>query len=216
MITDSTNIMSLSSPPAVLGLHSNAEIAKNFVETKNILECLIKLQPIPDSDSEISRYEIIDRIAKETLEKLPPCFNIQKIKSSFAMNSTPTSIVLIQELNSYNKLIEVVNDYLNLLRRSIAGKTIMDASLEKLANSIFRQEVPVEWKKFAPDTCKNLPRWIDHLIQRAYQYKYWSSSGEPLVMWLSGLHAPESFLTALIQVEIFGPFFHFPNLQISF
>lgn len=36
--------------------------------------------------------------------------------------------------------------------------------------------------------------------KRSQQYKYWSVSGEPLVMWLSGLHIPESYLTALIQV----------------
>lgn len=36
--------------------------------------------------------------------------------------------------------------------------------------------------------------------RRADQYKYWAASGEPLVIWLSGLHIPESFLTALVQV----------------
>lgn len=43
------------------------------------------------------------------------------------------------------------------------------------------------------------------LQERAKQYKYWSLSGEPLVMWLSGLHIPESYLTALVQVSIILP-----------
>lgn len=37
---------------------------------------------------------------------------------------------------------------------------------------------------------------------RAVQYKYWTLSGEPLVMWLSGLHIPQSYLTALVQVSV--------------
>jgi dynein heavy chain len=32
------------------------------------------------------------------------------------------------------------------------------------------------------------------------QYRDWASSGaDPKVMWLSGLHVPESYLTALVQ-----------------
>lgn len=34
------------------------------------------------------------------------------------------------------------------------------------------------------------------------QFKNWAASGEPLVMWISGLHIPESYLTALVQVMI--------------
>lgn len=36
--------------------------------------------------------------------------------------------------------------------------------------------------------------------RRANQYKFWAASGEPQVIWLSGLHIPESYLTALVQV----------------
>ena len=31
------------------------------------------------------------------------------------------------------------------------------------------------------------------------QYDDWCKQGDPLVMWLSGLHIPESYLTALVQ-----------------
>jgi len=38
-----------------------------------------------------------------------------------------------------------------------------------------------------------------HFQRRAAQYAQWVEDGEPIVMWLSGLHVPESYLTALVQ-----------------
>lgn len=31
------------------------------------------------------------------------------------------------------------------------------------------------------------------------QYDDWTKQGDPMCMWLSGLHIPESYLTALVQ-----------------
>jgi dynein heavy chain len=37
-------------------------------------------------------------------------------------------------------------------------------------------------------------------FQRRYrQYKDWAENGEPKVMWLSGLHIPETYIAALVQ-----------------
>lgn len=41
--------------------------------------------------------------------------------------------------------------------------------------------------------------WINHFERRFKQYRSWIDVEEPKVMWLSGLHIPESYLTALIQ-----------------
>jgi dynein heavy chain len=89
---------------------------------------------------------------------------------------------------------------LSLLRKALAGEIGMDATLDGVANALFNNQLPDDWRKLAPDTCKTLAGWMEHLSRRSQQYRYWSSSGEPLVMWLSGLHVPESFLTALVQI----------------
>lgn len=36
-------------------------------------------------------------------------------------------------------------------------------------------------------------------MNRVKQYKDWVNIGEPAVVWLSGIHIPESYLTALVQ-----------------
>lgn len=137
------------------------------------------------------------------------------------MNITPTGVVLLQELERFNKLLGRMERTLTQLRRALAGEIGMDAVLDNIAYSLFNGQLPEDWRKLAPQTCKQLGGWIDHLLvsifeklkeasllsqfmfisqRRNQQYKYWSVSGEPLVIWISGLHIPESYLTALIQV----------------
>jgi dynein heavy chain len=40
---------------------------------------------------------------------------------------------------------------------------------------------------------------MGHFQGRHAQYTSWINNGEPTVMWLSGLHIPDSYLTALVQ-----------------
>lgn len=116
------------------------------------------------------------------------------------MNITPTLIVLLQELERFNRLVNRMLETLTLLRRALAGEIGMDVVLDNIATALFNGQIPDNWRALAPDTCKSLSSWMIHLTHRAFQYRYWASSGEPLVMWLSGLHIPESFLTALVQI----------------
>ena len=40
-----------------------------------------------------------------------------------------------------------------------------------------------------------------HFSNRIKQYNQWAKVEEPPVMWLSGLHIPEAYLTALVQIS---------------
>lgn len=72
---------------------------------------------------------------------------------------------------------------------------------EEMARSLYNNEIPKRWLKMAPDTSMSLSCWLQNLQQRAQQYKLWSGSGEPTVMWLSGLHAPNTYIKAIIQTD---------------
>merc|ERR1719478_755 len=75
----------------------------------------------------------------------------------------------------------------------------MSAELDALGSSFFNGFLPPMWAKLAPPTLKSLVGWIGHFERRFKQYKEWIDIEEPKVIWLSGLHIPESYLTALIQ-----------------
>lgn len=64
-----------------------------------------------------SKDEFIDNVAKEILTKIPAPYDINKVKRNFGVAVTPTAIVLFQELERFNKLIEMITRTLDQLRK---------------------------------------------------------------------------------------------------
>ncbi|XP_062558011.1 dynein axonemal heavy chain 10 isoform X2 [Armigeres subalbatus] len=200
----------LTNTPEVFGLHSNAEIGYYTIAVREAWTYLIDLQPqtikvctkeqISAESGGVSRDEFIDKVAVDILKKLPKQFEIWRVKKQYQINITPVCVVLLQELERFNRLLGRMEWTLQQLRKALAGEIGMDTVLDGIANSLFNGQLPDDWRNLGPATCKQLGDWIEHLLRRNKQYKYWSVSGEPLVMWLSGLHIPESYLTALVQV----------------
>lgn len=85
------------------------------------------------------------------------------------------------------------------LKRALNGEIGMSVDLDLLGSSFFNGFLPPMWAKLAPPTMKNLVNWITHFERRFKQYRAWIDIEEPKVIWLSGFHIPESYLTALIQ-----------------
>mmetsp|Transcript_20740 Transcript_20740/g.31962 ORF Transcript_20740/g.31962 Transcript_20740/m.31962 type:complete len:138 (-) Transcript_20740:321-734(-) len=98
-----------------------------------------------------------------------------------------------------NILISKMHQSISDLKRALNGEIGMSQDLDLLGNSFFNGFLPPMWGKLAPQTLKNLVNWINHFERRYRQYKDWIDKEEPKVIWLSGLHIPESYLTALIQ-----------------
>lgn len=53
----------------------------------------------------ISRDEYIANVAKDIENKLPQVFDLDHIRKSYGLNISPTTVVLLQELERFNKLI---------------------------------------------------------------------------------------------------------------
>jgi len=112
----------------------------------------------------------------------------------------PTTVVLLQELERWNNLVFKMQTSLEELLNALSGVVGMSDTLDTLADALFDAKLPKMFKSLAPMTEKGLGSWMAHFSQRHEQYTKWIKTGrEPSVMWLSGLHIPESYLTALIQ-----------------
>jgi len=96
-------------------------------------------------------------------------------------------------------LIVRMHSSISDLKRALNGEIGMNADLDSLGTSFFNGMLPPMWAKLAPQTEKALVNWIGHFERRYKQYRDWIDIEEPKVIWLSGLHIPESYLTALIQ-----------------
>lgn len=53
----------------------------------------------------ISRDEYISQVAQDIQNKLPVLFDMDIIRKKFGMEISPTSVVLLQELERFNKLV---------------------------------------------------------------------------------------------------------------
>ncbi|XP_017781324.1 PREDICTED: dynein heavy chain 10, axonemal [Nicrophorus vespilloides] len=192
----------LANSPEVFGLHANAEIGYYTQATKEMWKHLIELQPQTGAvGSGISREEFILNVANDILEKIPEPYELWKVRASFQLTMTPTIIVLIQELERFNKLIRKMKKTLKALKRALAGEIGMDSILDNVAYCLFNGELPTCWRLLAPATCKNLGGWMDHFEKRQLQYYNWTVQSDPMVLWLSGLHIPETYLAALVQIS---------------
>lgn len=113
---------------------------------------------------------------------------------------SPTTIVLLQELERWNRLVLKMHESLTELQRALQGIVGMSNELDDLAAALFNGFLPDTWRRLAPQTQKGLGSWMAHFQRRHDQYARWISEGhDPKVMWLSGLHIPESFLSGLVQ-----------------
>eukprot|EP00118_Oscarella_pearsei_P005341 m.24505 g.24505 ORF g.24505 m.24505 type:complete len:2538 (+) comp28630_c0_seq1:2-7615(+) len=189
----------LANTPEVFGLHSNAEISYYTLAAKDIWKQLVELQPqTGESSAGVSREEFIGGVASDIQSKLPPAFELDRIRKRLGELS-PTSVVLLQELERWNRLVKRMGLSLVQLQRALAGEVGMSNELDELARSLYNGQIPTIWQALAPATLKSLGNWMIHFQRRFSQYNKWVNDGEPAVMWLSGLDIPESYLTALVQ-----------------
>ncbi|XP_078523750.1 dynein axonemal heavy chain 10 isoform X2 [Lissotriton helveticus] len=200
VFVDEIESLPLANTPEVFGLHSNAEIGYYTQAARDMWTHLLELQPqTGETGTGISRDEYIGQVAKDIETKLPPLFDLDLIRKNLGIDISPTTVVLLQELERFNKLIDRMSKSLVELQRALAGEVGMSNELDEVSRALFNGQIPNIWRKLAPDTLKTLGNWMIHFNRRFNQYTGWVNGTEPNVMWLSGLHIPESYLTALVQ-----------------
>lgn len=186
--------------PEVFGLHSNAEIQYYNNSAKSLWMWSLEMQTSEGGDAGgANKDEYILSVQQSLSERIPDLYDMQIIKKQFEESTSPTQVVLLQELERFNMLLEGMTQSLATLKRALNGEIGMSADLEVMANQIFNGFVPSKWLALAPATLKNLVGWMDHFGRRNKQYRDWIDIEEPKVIWLSGLHIPESYITALVQ-----------------
>ncbi|XP_078713472.1 dynein axonemal heavy chain 10 [Lampetra fluviatilis] len=190
----------LANTPEVFGLHSNAEIGYYTQAVRAMWRHLVDLQPqTGETGSGVSRDEFISGVARDIQARLPLPFELGQTRKQLGAVLSPTAVVLLQEMQRFNALLQRMARSLAELQRALAGEVGMSGELDEVARALFNGTIPAIWRRLAPDTLKSLANWMVHFHQRHQQYSAWVEDGEPTVMWLSGLHIPESYLTALVQ-----------------
>merc|ERR1711998_323541 len=201
----------LTNAPSVFGLHPNAEIGYYTDMGKAMWMNLINLQPKTASGGTgMNRDDFIAGIASDIETKVPlistdvGMFDLLRTRQQLLDRNgggapTPCQVVLLQEIERWNKLAIKMAVTLNNLQKALIGEIGMSDELDSLGDDLYNAFLPSPWRKLAPATEKGLGSRMQHFQKRKNQYELWISDGEPAVMWLSGLGIPESYLTALVQ-----------------
>lgn len=195
--------------PDVLGLHVNAEIGYYTAAAKQLWASMLEMQPrTGDAPGATRRETVVGETVNRILSEMPQPTDVVAVERGIRGSAeqprdlTPSEIVLLQELGHWNKLVSVMARTLDSLRKALIGEVAMDDELEGIQHSLFIGAVPGTWRRYAPQTQMTLVPWLAHFKRRAEQYRAWTEKGEPVVMWLGGLHAPEGYLTCLVQAAV--------------
>jgi len=117
LYVDAIEALTLSNTPDVFGLHPNAEIGYYTHSAKDMWNHLVELQPQTGGEAGgVSREEFIGKIATDIQGKLPPLFDVDRVRKSIS-EVTPTYVVLLQELDRFNVLIRKMSTSLINLQR---------------------------------------------------------------------------------------------------
>jgi len=193
----------LTDPPEIFGMNENANITFQKQETENILETVLGIQPrAVDGGGGKSNDERVGEIAGTLYSNTPPNLSKEEARRTGAVvNGVVDSltIVLLQEMDRFNKLLGVVRKTLKNLQAAIRGEIVMSLDLDRMYSSLLNNQVPAQWTKVAYPSLKPLAAWVLDLAERIKFMRSWSENGLPNSFWMSGFFFPQGFMTGALQ-----------------
>ena len=187
-------------PPEILGLHPNASIRQSTQLAKEIVAKVALLQPRKGKMSGRSWMDDLMGITADVSQALPPQISREEVLERFPiLYEKSLNTVLQQEVDSYNRLIKVIQSSIEGLKKGIAGSIAMTAELEETANALLLLDLPKSWADQSYPTMKGLHSWIKDLCERVLFMEEWIRHGTPRVFWIGSFFFVSAFLTAVRQ-----------------
>jgi len=201
-----TSVLPVEDTADVFGLHDNININVAVSEATTMFELALSLQPKVGGDlgatsgSEGSRDSVLMGRATELEAQIPAEFDILSVSAQYPiLYEDSMNTVLLQELERYNRLIQVATSTLRDLKRALKGEILMSDSLEQMANELYDGKVPQAWANVAYPSRKPLGPWMVDFRKRIEMFQTWIQNGPPNVFWFSGFFFTQAFLTGILQ-----------------
>uniref|UniRef100_A0A4W5JWQ7 Uncharacterized protein n=1 Tax=Hucho hucho TaxID=62062 RepID=A0A4W5JWQ7_9TELE len=191
--------------PEIFGMHENANLAFQRLETMTLINTILEVQPRSSArGGGKSNDEIVHKLANSILAKIPECLDMDEAAEALfirdangRLNSLTT--VLGQEVDRFNNLLRVLRVSLCTLQKAIAGLVVMSEEMERIYTSFLNNQVPNHWSTSAYPSLKPLASWVKDLALRTSFIESWIMRGQPKSFWISGLFFPQGFLTGALQ-----------------
>ena len=186
--------------PEIFGLHGNADLAYRTAQTKQVLDCILDIQPKEGGGGGgLTREEIVLNMVNDLQAKLPPDYKPDDVKTGIkglGGMGKPLNICLKQEIDRLQKVITTVRRMLAALKLAIAGTIVMSPELAEALDALFMARVPPAWVKVSKLIAPNMGVWWLNILNRAEQFTNWLRNGRPNTFWLTGFFNATGFLTA--------------------
>jgi len=194
----------LTPNPEVFGLHVNADLTKDKMETSQLFTSIIATISGGGGSSTGGGFsggdDLLVEICNDILGKLPANFNMEHAKKKYpTLPHESMNTVLTQELLRFNKLLTVVRSTLKDILLALKGLVIMSAELDSVGKSLAVNFVPDLWMKSSYPNLKPLAGYVVDLLERLAFFQDWLDNGKPAVFWFSGFFFQPSFLTGALQ-----------------
>jgi dynein heavy chain len=162
-------------------------------------------------DYDGSMESIVEGILQDVLENYRDLYlDVSDILLSNGENLTPYQTLLVQECERMNSLLRHITSSLIELELCFRGELTMSDTAQLLQECLYMNKVPRSWENMAYPSLRSLSPWLTDLERRLNQLQEWmkiqincghrsSSTDMPLVIWISGLFDPQSFLTTILQ-----------------
>jgi len=184
--------------PQMFGLHPNAEIGYLTTLSETLFETILSISG--GSGSGGGSDDKVKTIITTFIGNLPNDFNMREIEEK-AKERNPYINVCLQECERMNGLLQEIRTSLNDLDNGLKGVLNITDAMEVLQNKLALNMIPPFWEKKAYQSKKTLLNWFDDMILRYAQLVEWTEAMEtPIVLWISALFNPMSYLTAIMQV----------------
>lgn len=85
-------------PPEAFGQHTNAQINSQIMESLELLEDILSLQPVKTSTGGVSQEDRTLAEVERIKEKIPTAIDVAALKFRFRNDENPLNVVLIQEI----------------------------------------------------------------------------------------------------------------------
>ena len=184
----------------MFGMHENSNITFQKAESSALLSTTLSLQPRDAAGaSGATPDEIVAEMAKAFYESLPELLDKSRaatgtfdILSTGVMDSLDT--VLSQEIERFNKLLQVMHHSLHEIGKAICGEVVMSEQLDKMYSAFLVNAVPDLWHSCAYPSLKPLASWFKDLQERVEFMRDWLENGKPTAFWMSGFFFPQVFM----------------------
>lgn len=200
------NSLPISDEPEIFGMHENANITFQSQESDIILNTALSIMPRDSGKGAMGKTpdQLVDELAASILESLPLLLLHNEaghttfiVDANGLMESMAT--FLNQEMVRFNKLLRVMRQSLNDLRKAIKGIVVMSEVLDKMYTRMLNNQVPGNWEAVAYPCLKPLASWITDMHMRVAFLRKWLVNGKPEAYWLNAFFFPQGFLTAVQQ-----------------